>query len=131
MYTLWMISVITMFAITVSASEFDDMRDRIMETKEYKECSQESGATYDDFMAFKNTTEVMCLFKCSLEKKGSLDKDGNIDLDNIKERLSGNTHLDDTKKEMFLKCAESVGKIDKCDDLLEFRWCLVNITKKQ
>ncbi|XP_050503070.1 uncharacterized protein LOC126882272 [Diabrotica virgifera virgifera] len=93
-------------------------------------CMEEAGMTFDQFkeQLKSNGHDALCVLKCSYEKTGALDKDGNVDPGVLWAHLVKHG-LDDTPniKNKFTECMKSAGKILTCDDAVKFASCFDDI----
>ncbi|KAK9872102.1 hypothetical protein WA026_016147 [Henosepilachna vigintioctopunctata] len=64
--------------------------------------------------------EMLCLPKCVLEERKIIDESGKISIERLKED-SMMKHV--PNKEAFLKCAQNIDKIVKCEDVKKLLNC--------
>ncbi|KAK9872100.1 hypothetical protein WA026_016145 [Henosepilachna vigintioctopunctata] len=101
-----------------------------------EECMKKTGITvtpemlqklqkaHDEGALSKDTIpdEMLCLPKCVLEERKIIDGSGKISIERLKEDPMMK-HV--PKQDVFLKCAQNIDKIAKCDDIKKLIHCRV------
>ncbi|XP_050503378.1 uncharacterized protein LOC126882460 [Diabrotica virgifera virgifera] len=95
----------------------------------FEECIKSSGATAEELMKSPVVLNhnVFCFFKCTHEKKGSLDADGNVVVDNFIEGAKKHMTLSADQEKSLTDCLEAVGKISACEDVEKIAKCIMPI----
>uniref|UniRef100_A0A6P7GYH9 Uncharacterized protein LOC114342246 n=1 Tax=Diabrotica virgifera virgifera TaxID=50390 RepID=A0A6P7GYH9_DIAVI len=71
--------------------------------------------------------DALCVVKCSFVKAGTLDKDGNVDVNLVWTTMEKHGLLRPEIKTKFTECLESAGKILNCDDAEQHAYCFRDV----
>ncbi|CAH1107895.1 unnamed protein product [Psylliodes chrysocephalus] len=93
----------------------------------FDECVKSSGVKKEDVLVFppKDTNEVLCFFKCIMDKSGLLNSDGSVKMEEVGKYFKSQFGTDMSEKflDTVKKCTDGT-KIMECGDVKKVNDCI-------